>query len=76
MRLAFLSLLMASTLVWSQDPKSADPKQRVKAAKAMGKDGAPGIEKLKPFLSDVDASVRRAAVESLVSIGGQATLEP
>ena len=76
MRLAFLSLLMASTLVWSQDPKSADPKQRVKAAKAMGKDGAPGIEKLKPFLSDVDASVRRAAVESLVAIGGQATLEP
>ena len=76
MRFAFISLLMAAAVLLAQDAASSDPKQRVKAAKAMGKEGSSGVEKLKPLLSDSDVTVRRAAVESLVAIGGQQTLEP
>lgn len=76
MRVAFLFVLMASLLTAAQDPSSSDPKQRVKAAKALSKEGSAGVEKLKPLLSDAEVSVRRAAVDSLVAIGGQATLEP
>ncbi|MBL8236091.1 MAG: HEAT repeat domain-containing protein [Bryobacterales bacterium] len=77
MRLSFLSVLAAAVcLGWAQDPASADTKQRVKAARALGKEGSAGVEKLKPLLGDNDVSVRRAAVESLVVIGGQQTLEP
>ncbi len=76
MRLAYFSVLTMAAVFAAQDPASGDPKQRVKAARAMGKEGAAGVERLKPLLSDADVNVRRAAVESLVAIGGQLTLEP
>jgi HEAT repeat protein len=76
MRVAFLSLLMASALMMAQDPASTDPKQRVKAARALAKEGSSGVEKLKPLLSDAEVSVRRAAVDSLVVIGGPPSLVP
>lgn len=77
MRLAILSLLLAAVCVrGAQDPASADPKQRVKAARALSKAGSAGVDKLKPLLSDSEVAVRRAAVESLAAIGGQQTLEP
>lgn len=77
MRLVFLSVLMATVFVnWAQEPAPADPKQRVKAARAFAKEGSAGVDRLKPLLSDAEVTVRRAAVESLVAIGGQQTLEP
>ncbi|MBI2684857.1 MAG: HEAT repeat domain-containing protein [Acidobacteria bacterium] len=74
--MTILSVTIATVFVWAQDPSSADPKQRAKAARAFAKAGAPGAEKLKPLLSDNDVNVRRAAVDALVVIGGQQTLEP
>lgn len=76
MRVALVSVLMAAVSVAAQDPSSGEPKQRVKAARAFAKDGSAGVEKLRPLLSDSDVGVRRAAVESLVAIGGQHSLEP
>jgi len=76
MQVAFLSVLMATALLAAQDPASADVKQRMKAARALAKEGSAGVERLRPLLSDADVEVRRAAVESLVVIGGQQTLEP
>ena len=72
MHLAFLSVLMTAALLAAQD----DAKQRLKTARSYAKDGSAGVERLRPLLSDSDVAVRRAAVESLVTIGGQQTLEP
>jgi HEAT repeat protein len=76
MQLAFLSLLTAAALLAAQNPASADAKQRVKAARAFVKEGSAGVERLRPLLSDSEVEVRRAAVEALIAIGGQQTLEP
>lgn len=67
---------MMVTVLGAQEPATEDTKQRVKAARSYAKAGSAGVERLKPYLTDSDASVRRAAVDSLVAIGGQLTLEP
>lgn len=69
-------LAAAGLLALAQDPSSPDPKQREKAAKALAKEGSSAIERLQPLLSDPVLDVRRAAVESIVSIGGPNMLEP
>jgi len=76
MRVVLLSALIAVASMAAQDPASADSKQRVKAARAFAKEGSAGVEKLRPLQSDSDVGVRRAAVESLVAIGGEKSLEP
>jgi HEAT repeat protein len=76
MRLALAVLWMATAVCGAQEAAPGDAKQRAKAARALAKEGAAGVEKLRPLLLDPDVGVRRAAVESLVAIGGQLTLEP
>jgi HEAT repeat protein len=73
---ALVVLAAASLLGFAQDPASADPKLREKAAKSLAREGSAAIEKLQPLLSDPVPSVRRAAAESIVSIGGPNILEP
>ncbi len=68
-----LFLLTAAVGLGNQ---AGDVKQRVKAARALGKAGSGGVEQLKPYLQDGSAEVRRAAVSSLAEIGGQAALDP
>lgn len=76
MRLAIVSLLIAAAAAFGQAPGQSTVKERVKYVKAQAKAGSAGIDALKPYMSDPEVSVRRAAVESLVAIGGQRTLEP
>jgi HEAT repeat protein len=64
---------MAAAAWAAQD---AGAKQRMKSARGFVREGAAGVAKLLPLLKDEDVGVRRAAVESLVAIGGQLTLEP
>lgn len=77
MRVALLCVLMTAALMAQDAPEvEGDSKQRVRAARALAKDGIAGVSRLGSFLRDSDVQVRRAAVESLVAIGGQQTLEP
>lgn len=55
---------------------SADPKERVKAARALKDGNADSIPLLQPMLSDSDRDVRLEAVRSLVAIGTQHSLDP
>ncbi|HEU0121326.1 MAG TPA: HEAT repeat domain-containing protein [Bryobacteraceae bacterium] len=74
MRLALLSVCISAAVLFGQP--AGDTKQRLKTARALGKEGSAAVEKLRPYQTDSEVSVRRAAVESLVSVGGQQTLEP
>jgi len=76
MRLVYVTGLLAAMALAAQNPTSADPKQRVKAARTFGKAGSAGVEQLRPLLRDADPVVRREATEALVAIGGQLTLDP
>jgi HEAT repeat protein len=76
MRLAIVCALLAAAVAAGQSPAAGDPKQRAKAARALGKGGAAAVEQLKPYQTDPDVNVRREAVEALVSIGGKETLDP
>lgn len=78
MRFALLTALLVTGLSTAGllPAQDGDPKQKTKAAKALAKEGAAGVEKLRPYQTDPNVEVRRAAVESLVAIGGQPTLEP
>lgn len=79
MRLLCLCVLFAATLA-AQAPvaenESTRPKDRVKAARSLAKQGFAGLDRLQGLLKDPEVSVRRAAAESIVAIGGPRTLEP
>ena len=53
----------------------ADPKQRARSVKDMGKQGEDAIPRLVPYLSDADTNVRVEATKALVDIGGPKTLD-
>lgn len=70
--LLLLSFTALVTLVQAQD---ADPKQRTRTVRDLGKQGEDSIPKIAPFLSDTDVGVRVEAVKALVEIGGPKTLD-
>ncbi len=76
MRLSFFAL--AGVLVWAsalaQD--TSDPKQRVRTARDLAKQGAVAIPKLQAMLSDPVADVRIEAVKSIVEVDTAASLDP
>jgi HEAT repeat protein len=76
MRVLYWCVLIAMLSVAGPGIAAGSSKDRVKEARALAKEGLSGIEKLQPYQNDEDAGVRRAAVESLLAIGGPQTLEP
>lgn len=64
--------LIGCSLLLAQD----DPKQRIKAARALAKEGSGAIPKLQPMLGDPDQGVRVEAVRAIVECGTQHSLEP
>jgi len=62
--------------VLGQDIGSEDPRQRVRAAKALGTEGSAGISALRRLLRDPEYEVRLEAVKSVVTIGTQYSLDP
>ena len=74
-----VSFFVAAVFIFSTAPslraQEADPKQRTRAARDLGKQGEDGIAKLVPYVSDPDIGVRAEAVKSLVEIGGPKTVD-
>jgi len=68
----FLPLCM----VLAQGPEAASPKERVKQAKDLGKQGSQAIPELQKMLADRVTDVRIEAVKSIVEIGTQYSLDP
>ncbi len=56
--------------------QESDSKLKIKGLRDWGKQGSPAIEKVAPYLVDVDPEVRREAVKALVAIGTQRSLDP
>ena len=56
--------------------EESTPKQRVKAVKDLAKGGSPAIQKIAPYLDDVDVDVRQEATRAIVDIGTQRSLDP
>lgn len=71
MKLTITIALLASLAFAQQDTK-----QRARAARELGKQGADAIPQLLPYLSDIDVSVRIEAVKALDDIGGPRTVDP
>lgn len=71
MKLTITIALLASLAFAQQDTK-----QRARAARELGKQGADSIPQLLPYLSDIDISVRIEAVKALDDIGGPRTVDP
>ncbi len=70
-------LIVPAFLLLAQDAASTDPKQRVKAARELGKAASPtAISQLTTLLGDGDANVRAEAVKAIVQIGTAASLDP
>ena len=66
-------LTLAALPLAAQD----DAKQRAKAVRELGKDATSDtIERLAPYLADVDLDVRLEAVKAIVNIGTQRSLDP
>jgi HEAT repeat protein len=63
-------------VVSAQDPASQDPRERQRAARALGRQGSEAIPKLAALLSDPVLAVRIEAVKALVDIGTQHSLDP
>ncbi|HYP09747.1 MAG TPA: HEAT repeat domain-containing protein, partial [Bryobacteraceae bacterium] len=75
----FTLLLLAVCTVgtaFAQESPSADPKARIKAARALKDATSDSIPLLQPYLADADRDVRLEAVRSLVAIGTQHSLDP
>jgi HEAT repeat protein len=60
----------------AQESAGDNPKQRVKAAKELGKSGSEAIPQLAAMLKDPSVDVRQEAVRSIVEIGTQYSLDP
>ncbi len=68
-----LSLTLIASLAFAQQQ---DTKQRARAARELGKQGADAIPQLLPYVADNDISVRIEAVKALNEIGGPKTVDP
>jgi HEAT repeat protein len=74
---AVIAVLAVSVYLPAQDIRSTDPKQRVKAARELGKQASPSaVEQLTPLLSDPEANVRAEAVKAIVQVGTAGSLDP
>ena len=71
---ALISFLLACACAVAQSP--SDPKQRVRTAHDLARQGSEAIPKLQPMLSDPVAAVRIEAVKAIVDIGGPASVGP
>lgn len=71
-----IALLFCWTVASAQDVGSEDPKERARAAKALGNQGSSGVAALQTLIKDPEYKVRLEAVKSLVKIGGQHSLDP
>jgi len=69
-----ISCVLACACLYAQE--SSDPKQRVKAARDLAKQGSAAVPSLRPMLSDPVLDVRVEAVKSLVEIGTAYSLDP
>jgi len=71
--------LAALALLWvSQEtpvPESG-PRDRIRAIRALTREGAPAIEKIAPYLSDGEATVRLEAAKAIGDIGTNRALDP
>jgi HEAT repeat protein len=77
LRLLISTLLLCSSLpLAAQAPENTDPKQRIRAARDLARQGSGAIAKLQPMLSDPVAEVRIEAVKAIVEIGTGASLDP
>ncbi|MDZ4799327.1 MAG: HEAT repeat domain-containing protein [Bryobacteraceae bacterium] len=68
--------LLACLSAAAQDLADPDPKVRVKAARALAKNGSESIPRLLPLLKDATIDVRREAVRSIVAIGTHHSVDP
>jgi len=73
--IASCALLCACLPLAAQQQKS-DPRQRVRAARDLAKQGVEAIPKLTPMLKDPSPEVRIEAVKSIVQIDTQHSLDP
>lgn len=73
MRRAFPILLAAVLMAAAQEPQ---PKDRVRAVRALEKEGAAAMARLAAYLDDPAVEVRREAVRAITSVGTLASLEP
>jgi HEAT repeat protein len=72
-----LTVLLCSWLpLAAQAPGNSDPKQRIRAARDLAKQGSGGIAKLQSMLGDPVVEVRIEAVKAIVEIGTGASLGP
>jgi len=70
LRLLVSTVLLCSSLpLAAQAPENPDPKQRIRAARDLARQGSGAIAKLQPMLSDPVAEVRIEAVKAIVEIG-------
>ncbi len=67
-----LTFALIASLAFAQQ----DVKQRAKAAHDLAKQGEDAIPLLKPYVGDIDISVRLEAVKALDEIGGPKTVDP
>jgi HEAT repeat protein len=74
--LCVLTVFCACLPLAGQDARSSDPKQRIKAAREMAKQGASAIPQLQTLLSDSDTDVRVEAVKALIEVDTQHSLNP
>jgi HEAT repeat protein len=72
----FAAFLFAASCLFGQDLQSTEPKERIKAVRALRDSGSTAIATLTPLLSDPDRDVRLETVRSIVTIGTQHSLDP
>jgi HEAT repeat protein len=60
----------------AQAPENADPKQRIRAARDLARQGSGALAKLQPMLGDAVVEVRIEAVKAIVEVGTGASLDP
>jgi HEAT repeat protein len=69
-------MLAAALLAGQQAPQQSDPRQRVRLARDLVRQGSAAIPQLRPLLKDPALEVRLEAVKSIVAIGTHHSLEP
>jgi HEAT repeat protein len=74
--LTFAVFLCSCLPLAAQAPENPDPRQRIRAARDLAKQGSDAIPKLQALLTDPAVEVRIEAVKAIVEIGTKASLEP
>ena len=71
-----IAFLILAAVCWHpRKAPDADPKQRVRAVRELGKQGDDAIAKIVPYSPTPMSRVRVEAVKALVEIGGPKTLD-